>query len=95
MKDTICRKSVHTDRLTDKRLTSVCFELTGEIVAIDLLRGAIVNRTYGIHKNLYILPFLLTIFDPINYGPPVLLIIKRPDQICTNMTNSMHFRIAL
>ena len=35
-----------------------------------LLRGTIVNRTYGIHKNLYIQHFLLTIVGPINYGPP-------------------------
>ena len=35
-----------------------------------LLRGTIVNRTYVLHKNLYISPFLLTIFGPINYGPP-------------------------
>ena len=35
-----------------------------------LLRGTIVNRTYGINKNLYIYLFLLTIFSPINYGPP-------------------------
>ena len=35
-----------------------------------LLRGAIVNRTYGTHKNLYIYVFLPTIFGPINYGPP-------------------------
>ena len=35
-----------------------------------LLRGTIVNRTYGIHKKLYISPFLLRIFGPINYGPP-------------------------
>ena len=35
-----------------------------------LLRGAIVNRTYDTHKNLYIKPFLLTIFGPVNYGPP-------------------------
>ena len=35
-----------------------------------ILRGTIVNRTYGIHKNLCILPFLLTISGPINYGPP-------------------------
>ena len=35
-----------------------------------LLRGAIVNRTYGKHKNLYIYPFLLTIFCPIFYAPP-------------------------
>ena len=37
-----------------------------------LLRGTIANRTYGIHKNLYIYPFLLTIFGPIDYGPPVI-----------------------
>ena len=35
-----------------------------------LLRGTIVKKTCGIHKNLYISPFLLTIFGPINYGPP-------------------------
>ena len=28
-----------------------------------------VNRTYGIHKNLYIYLFFLTIFGPIYYGP--------------------------
>ena len=36
-----------------------------------LLRGIIVNRAYVTHKNLYIQAFLLTIFGPINYGPPV------------------------
>ena len=35
-----------------------------------LLRGAILNRTYGKHKNLYMLPFLRTKFGPIYYGPP-------------------------
>ena len=35
-----------------------------------LLRGTIVNRTHGRHKNLYIKPFLPSIFGPINYGPP-------------------------
>ena len=35
-----------------------------------LLRGAIVNRIYGVHKNLNIQAFLLTIFGPVNYGPP-------------------------
>ena len=35
-----------------------------------LLRGAIVNRTYGTHKNLYIYLFLLNIFGPIYYAPP-------------------------
>ena len=35
-----------------------------------LLRGIIVNRTYGTHKNLHIYVFSLTIFGPIYYGPP-------------------------
>ena len=35
-----------------------------------LLRGTIVNRTYGIHKTYILSPFLLTIFGPINYDPP-------------------------
>ena len=35
-----------------------------------LLRRAILNRTYGAHKNLYISLFLLTSFGPIYYGPP-------------------------
>ena len=39
------------------------------IFILIVLRGTIVNRTNGIHKNLYIYPFLLTIFGPINYGP--------------------------
>ena len=38
---------------------------------IPLLRGTIVNRTYGIDENLYIHLFLLTIFGPIYYdGQP-------------------------
>ena len=40
------------------------------ISEFHLLRGAIVNRTYDTHKNLYVSPFLLTIFGPVNYGPP-------------------------
>ena len=39
-------------------------------VVPTVLRGAIVNGTYGIHNNLYIEPLLLTIFSSINYGPP-------------------------
>ena len=35
-----------------------------------LLRGTVLNRTYGTHKNLYISRFLLTTFDPIYYGSP-------------------------
>ena len=34
------------------------------------LRGAILNRTYGTHKNLNIALFLLPAFGPIYYGPP-------------------------
>ena len=34
-----------------------------------LLRGTIVNRTCGIHKNLYIQQFIPTKFGPINCGP--------------------------
>ena len=36
------------------------------------------NRTYGIHKNLYTYLFLLTIFGPVNYGPPVILLLVVP-----------------
>ena len=39
----------------------------------QLLRGSIVNRTYGEHKNLYISLFLLAIFGPVYYGPPYYL----------------------
>ena len=35
-----------------------------------VLRGAILNRTYGTPKNLHISLFLPTIFGPIYYGPP-------------------------
>ena len=37
---------------------------------VPLLRGAIVNRTYGAHKKLYFCLYLLTVFGPIYYGPP-------------------------
>ena len=39
-------------------------------LAAYLLRGTIVNRTYGTHKKLYIHLLLLTICGPIYYGPP-------------------------
>ena len=35
-----------------------------------LVRGTIVNRTYGTPKNLYISFFLPAVFGPINYRPP-------------------------
>ena len=34
------------------------------------LRGTILNRTYGEHKNLYVSLFVPTMFGPIYYGPP-------------------------
>ena len=43
---------------------------TWPLTAVVVLRGTIVNRTYGKHKNLYIQPFLPTKFGPINHGPP-------------------------
>ena len=45
--------------------------LTGRSLAY-ILRGTIVNKTYGIHKNLpgIYLTIFLTIFGSISYGPP-------------------------
>ena len=37
---------------------------------LRLLRGTILNRTYGPHKNRYISLLLPTIFGPVCYGPP-------------------------
>ena len=37
-----------------------------------LLRGTIVNRTYGLHKDLYIYLFLLIIFWSYLLWPPVI-----------------------
>ena len=39
--------------------------------SIIQLRRGVLNRTYGKHKNLYISLFLVTIFGPIYYGPPL------------------------
>ena len=41
---------------------------------VRLLRGTIVNRTYGKRRNLSIYLLLLTVFGPIYYGPPVIVI---------------------
>ena len=38
--------------------------------AVLCIRGTMLNKTYGTHKNLYVSLFLLTIFGPIYYGPP-------------------------
>ena len=40
------------------------------LLGVLLLRGTIVNRTYGTNKNLYVYSFSRTIFGPVYYGPP-------------------------
>ena len=48
----------------------VFFVLGFSACCFHYLRGTIVNRTYGTHKNLHIYLFLLTIVGPIYCGPP-------------------------
>ena len=53
-------------------LVSPVFEAAGQAFVAQvrfLLRGTLLNRTYGTDKNLHILLFLLEIFGPIYYGP--------------------------
>ena len=44
---------------------------------VALLRGAIVNRTYGTHKNLSISLFLQTVYGPVYSRSPVIMSIKK------------------
>ena len=44
--------------------------MTKNAYNIILLRGTILNRTYGPYKNVYVLIFLPTIVGPIYYVPP-------------------------
>ena len=44
--------------------------MTTQRYSTDILRGGIVNRTYGTHKNIHIFIFLLKKIDPLYYGPP-------------------------
>ena len=65
---------------TSRRLGEKCYGLQylskkGENT---LLRGTILNRTYGEYKNLYISLILLTIFGPIYYGPPYYQVVVLP-----------------
>ena len=60
---------------TEKNITLVrCnvrwFRLDTMLQCPILLRGTIVNRTYGTHKKLDTSLFVLIIFGPIFYGPP-------------------------
>ena len=49
-----------------------------KVLAALLLRGAIVNRAYGTHKNLYVHLFSLTIFGPIySWSPVVVFLVVR------------------
>ena len=44
---------------------------------VPVLRGGIVNRTYGTHKNLYLPIFsIIAIFGLSCYGPPYYLIVR-------------------
>ena len=52
-----------TGRREKNRLCDIGSELR-------LMRGAILNRTYGTHKNLHVSLFLQTAFGPVYYGPP-------------------------
>ena len=60
----------------DRSLVACCLLPAGfcrrksHISRFSLLRGNVLNRTYGRDKNLYISLFLLTMFGPIYYGPP-------------------------
>ena len=44
-------------------------------VRLMVLRGGILNRTYGEYKNLYISLFLVTLFGPVLLWSPVVLLI--------------------
>ena len=57
----------HDHRHTATRITSVFFRFRLQLV---LLPGAILNRTYGTHRNLKMSLFLLTLFGPIYHDPP-------------------------
>ena len=52
------------------RLTNYSGKTRVNDSSMSYLRGTLVNRTYGDHKNLYIHLFLPTIFGPIYYLPP-------------------------
>ena len=50
-------------------IASEHYHMLGNNSKHHYLRGTLVNRTYGGHKNLYNLLFLPTIFGPIYYSP--------------------------
>ena len=68
-------------KLSDKNEHQYCIICTSHLsdnvytwytAAVLVPPGIIVNRTYGLHKNLYIIALFLltTAFGPIQYGPP-------------------------
>ena len=71
--DRCCLYGVQAPRLPRKMYicsTSQLWHWVDRFAVRLLLRGAIVYRTYGKHQHIYIPLFLLTISDPIYYGPP-------------------------
>ena len=51
-------------------LRVVCSYPSQRMTPALLLRGTILDKTYGTDKNLYILLFYYQKFGPIYYGPP-------------------------
>ena len=68
--NTCLQKKLNTIHILIGKASIQVFSIRKIGCSFLLLRGTIINRTYGSHKNLYIPLFLLTIFGPINYGPP-------------------------
>ena len=72
---TLKKKHKHTRLLRHRLVTFTMKQQTENIgceieVVRTVLRGAILNRTYGEYKSLYISLVVLSIFDAIYYGPP-------------------------
>ena len=66
--DRIIRGRVGTSTLCALRPKA---KIASKIPVLSLLRGAILNKTYGTDKNLYISLFLPRLFGPTYYyGPP-------------------------
>ena len=60
-----CRKKKKQPELTRKFQEAVVAKRVEDVVVFTVGH----NRTYGLHKNLYVYLFLLAIFGPIYYGP--------------------------
>ena len=59
---------VHAPMLEHQECFTLFFVI--HLFFVLILRRTIVNRTYGLHKILYIYLLFLTIFGPIHHDPP-------------------------